>query len=185
MRLSSLAAPGSLWTSNRNSWIVKLQAEHEANLIYSYLKNGTFTFFIGPEQERFDLHADLVAKVSMTLPAMMNNKHMEESIKGQANLKEIDATTFILFAEYIYSGKYRTDQVSGLSTAGNLASFIADCDQIRTAIMAADSVPTDAVCHCCITFIIKDRRDSSDGYYPYCCSDCRKESKNMVKLPTV
>jgi BTB/POZ domain len=73
------------------------------------LKHDGFTFLIGPDQERFELHSGLVSRYSAPLNAMMNNKHMKEPLNSRAYLEDVDVNRFLLFVEYIYfgTGMYR------------------------------------------------------------------------------
>lgn len=114
MSLESTSA-GTI-TNSQNSTDLKAQVqllkEHlELTLtsMNSSFGSTTFTFVAGPEGEGvlFPLHPDIFSKHSRPLGAMVNNQHMEESLSRTAFLREVDAETFALFAEFVFTGNYR------------------------------------------------------------------------------
>jgi hypothetical protein len=90
--------------------------------IDSSFRNTTFTFnfTVGPEGEGvlFYLHPDIVTKHSKPLGAMINNQRMEESLNRTALLREVDAETFALFAEFAYTGNYRCSSRLEIAATG-------------------------------------------------------------------
>lgn len=69
----------------------------------------TFNFVIGAagEERHFYVYPDIISKCSKPLAALMDNKRMEESLNGTAFLKEVDAETFALSADFACTGNYR------------------------------------------------------------------------------
>ena len=71
------------------------------------LEEGTFTFLVGPKEQRFDIHSAVVARHSSELANMMNNGKMEESLMKLIKFPEVEPNTFACFVEYAYTGTYR------------------------------------------------------------------------------
>jgi hypothetical protein len=70
----------------------------------SSCKQATFNFVVGPDQQQFYLHPALGLGSFGT--SRCHDEHMEESLNHTTYLKETDAQTFALFAEFAYAGNY-------------------------------------------------------------------------------
>lgn len=70
----------------------------------SYLRGKTFTFFIGAEKIRYDVHVAALEAVSMPLNFMMTNDRMQESLKGEAVLEDVEPREFEELLKYAYQG---------------------------------------------------------------------------------
>lgn len=70
--------------------------------------DGMFTFPVGPEEKRFDIHQRILSDISRPFAALMGNG-MKESLERNARLPEVEPATFALLLEYAYSGIYTMD----------------------------------------------------------------------------
>lgn len=74
---------------------------------------GIFTFLVGPEKARFDVHPQVIAGTSQPLAALMNNGLMQESLQRTATLPETDSDTFASLLGFAYFGEYTVRQSLG------------------------------------------------------------------------
>lgn len=79
---------------------------HSNLTLYRAIQGDVFTFLIGPDLQRFEIHSSLVSRYSKPLERMMNNVVMNESLDRAAVLNDIEPETFIHFAEFCYKGNY-------------------------------------------------------------------------------
>lgn len=79
-------------------------------------RSPVFTFLIGPDKDKFQVHSAVLDTISEPLRKMVTNG-MKESINMQAELKDVDSETFVLFLEYAYNGMYRAP----IATSGRSA----------------------------------------------------------------
>lgn len=73
-----------------------------------------FTFFVGAERTAITLHNILVSQSSAALDALMNGT-MSEAKTGQAEMPDVDATTFVRFGQWLYTGHYDVPYCDGRS----------------------------------------------------------------------
>lgn len=69
------------------------------------LTSSLFTFLVGEEQKKFQVHSRVLSDISAPLGKMMTNG-MQESIEKKASLVECSVESFELFLEYAYTGNY-------------------------------------------------------------------------------
>jgi hypothetical protein len=89
---------------------------------------------VGPDQQQFYLHLALVSDLSKPLDDMMNNQHMEESLDRTAYLKQTNAQTFALFAEFAYAGNYRS-----ITTSSRILPVISPAKRKIATILSNDT----------------------------------------------
>ncbi|KAI1450636.1 hypothetical protein F5Y02DRAFT_120111 [Annulohypoxylon stygium] len=65
-----------------------------------------FRFLVGPDKKEFFMHAELIARMSEPLSAMVNGEWKERS-EGVIELPETDEETFVRFCEFSYTGDYK------------------------------------------------------------------------------
>ncbi|KUL82269.1 hypothetical protein ZTR_10761 [Talaromyces verruculosus] len=67
-----------------------------------------FTFLVGDEKVPLTVHTAAVENLSAPLYALINNGSTKESQTKTATLEDVEASTFISFCEFVYTGQYAT-----------------------------------------------------------------------------
>ncbi|KAH7363901.1 hypothetical protein BKA65DRAFT_472270 [Rhexocercosporidium sp. MPI-PUGE-AT-0058] len=85
-------------------------------------------FLVGDLQQKFIVHMEFACKHSEVLKAAFEGAFIDGKT-GVHNLKDVDPTTFRLFAEYLYSGKItlRYHNVDPTDDHGDEANHSVDC----------------------------------------------------------
>ncbi|KAI2620645.1 hypothetical protein GGS26DRAFT_303592 [Hypomontagnella submonticulosa] len=65
-----------------------------------------FRFLVGPDKKEFQMHSELVARMSKPLDTLVKGE-WEEGKKEAAEWPEIDEGTFVRFCEFAYTGDYK------------------------------------------------------------------------------
>lgn len=68
-------------------------------------------FLVGKDATEFHLHGGLVARLSAPLDALVNRTTV-------ARMRDTDASVFMLFAQFVYSGNYALEPSAGKATNG-------------------------------------------------------------------
>lgn len=63
-----------------------------------------FTFLVGPEAVRFNIHISALNNISEPLGYLMTNQKMKESLEKQAPLEDVEPDIFRELVKYAYSG---------------------------------------------------------------------------------
>ena len=71
---------------------------------FSFVKGDIFTFFVGAEKVRYRVHAEALKAISEPLGYTMTNGHMEESMKSEAILPEVEREIFEQLVKFTYPG---------------------------------------------------------------------------------
>lgn len=77
------------------------------------MRSEQFRFTVGPDKREFSLPAAVVAMQSKALRNLVCNEDFTEGRKKHVVLESVDEHTFVLFCEYIYTGKYRLEVPTG------------------------------------------------------------------------
>ena len=85
---------------------------------YSLLETEQFTFLVGPDHKRLNIHPGVLEHHSDPLHALISNGQMRESKEKVAVLEDIDVETFSLLAEYCYTGNYHADPRPKVTSPG-------------------------------------------------------------------
>ncbi|KAK7946763.1 uncharacterized protein PG986_011084, partial [Apiospora aurea] len=67
--------------------------------------SGPFRFLVGPEKKEYMMHAELVARLSEPLRALVTGG-MDESWRGVVEWPEVDEATFMRFFQFAYTGHF-------------------------------------------------------------------------------
>ncbi|KAI0388107.1 hypothetical protein F5Y04DRAFT_241675 [Hypomontagnella monticulosa] len=65
-----------------------------------------FRFLVGPDKREFQMHSELVARMSKPLGTLVKGE-WEEGKNGVVEWPEIDEGTFVRFCEFAYTGDYK------------------------------------------------------------------------------
>ncbi|KAK8071106.1 hypothetical protein PG997_011309 [Apiospora hydei] len=76
-----------------------------AALSQSIAASGPFRFLVGPEKKEYMMHAELVARLSEPLRALVTGG-MDESCRGVVEWPEVDEATFMRFFQFAYTGHF-------------------------------------------------------------------------------
>lgn len=128
------------------------------------LTDGIFTFFIGDEKKRFDVHIAALKRISEPFGVLMSNGKMMESITKEATLEEVDPVTFGLLVEFAYKG------FCGISHDGVLP------------VTVKAFVPLEFHCHYCSAQTCTKPEETN--HYPYCSRLCDSDHKAYLQNPT-
>lgn len=119
------------------------------------MKDDIFAFIIGEEQTRFNVHISALKSISRPLGVMMTNGKMEESIRRESFLSDVEADTFSMLVEYAYKGLCSIIMRGCMDQAHEGPSF----EEFR--------------CHKCGLHISKKAK-ASMRQYPFCGTGCRQ-----------
>lgn len=113
----------------------------------SIIKDDTFSFVVGPQRQRYNIHISALKAISEPLGVMMTNGKMEESIRGEAILKDVEPAVFEQLVQFAYLGLGGIhDGVLGMATPATSADLKFHCP-------ACDTLKTDS------------------DFFPYCSKD--------------
>lgn len=92
----------------------------------------------------------------------MTNGRMEESIKKEAVLSDVDPTTFGMLVEYAYRGRCSVISIPSTSS-----------QRWPATVFRATILPTNFRCHICSQCVSRDHKNHSQ--YPFCSTHCRQK----------
>lgn len=115
-----------------------------------------FTFLIGPDKVRYNIHVSALKAISEPLGYMMTNGKMEESIAKQAEFSDIESTVFEQLVKFAYLGLCGI----GDGVIGGMTQRFPDGFRCR-----------GCGAHC----------TNDTAAFPHCSSSCLKRTKNAKK----
>lgn len=71
------------------------------------MQSPVFEFLVGRERKPMTIHKALVTAQSAPLRGLVTGS-MEEANSGKVVWEDVDEDTFVLFAEFVYTGDYAT-----------------------------------------------------------------------------
>ncbi|KAE8550480.1 hypothetical protein TMatcc_008517 [Talaromyces marneffei ATCC 18224] len=77
------------------------------------IRSPHFTFLVGHDKTPLTIHTAVVENLSAPLSSLMNNGSMLESHTKTCTLEDVEASTFIGFCEFLYTGQYVTPTKEG------------------------------------------------------------------------
>lgn len=84
----------------------------------SALSSEMITFEIGPDGQKFLLHANIVTKQSPSLHALIKG-NMKEARERRVVWFDTEVETFLLFAQFVYTGKYQVVEADRVDVQAN------------------------------------------------------------------
>ena len=159
------------------------------NLVSRMLKGDIFKFLVGEEKVPFTIHKEIL-RISEPLYRLATG-YMVESRSGYATLEDIDPKTMRLFAEYAYTGIYRSHanytepkSPEGSSKSSGAPFYCSRCAEPNIAVrkltpFCARKASKKEYTLNAYLYCIECGAKSLDATRAYC-QDCRKRKQKRV-----